>query len=65
MRCMMRPKPDQDTVDQIVDIASGKCFDWAQEAIAETMAAVAAALTIRAVTTRREIDQDEYVRKNR
>ena len=56
---MQKPTVDESTVKQIVDIATGKCFDWAQGSIAETMAAVAAQLTTTAVTIRRELDQEE------
>lgn len=50
-----RGKPEQGTVDEIVQITTGKCFDWAQGCIAETMAAVAARLTEDAVVCSREI----------
>jgi hypothetical protein len=56
---MAAPQPDQETVREIVTLTAGKCFDWAQESIAETMAAVAAELARKAVTIRYEMDQEE------
>lgn len=54
-----KPQPNPETVSSIVDIATSKCFDWAQSdgtgAIAETMAAVAAALTENAVALKHEL----------
>lgn len=56
---MTKPTPDQETVDEIVDLAIGKCFDWAQGSIAETVAAVAAELTVKAVTIKHEMTGEE------
>lgn len=53
------PEVNQETVDAIVDIATSKCFDWAQGSIAETMAAVAADLTIKAVDIKHEVIQED------
>lgn len=50
-----KPIPDPNVVDSIVDICVGKCFDWAQGSIAETMAAVAARLPEKAVGIKHEI----------
>lgn len=55
---MQKPVPDPDTVAQIVDLATGKCFDWAQGSIAETMAAVAAQLTTDAVNLKHELMEE-------
>jgi len=52
-------KADAQTVEAIVDLATGKCFDWAQGAIAETMAEVAASLTVKAVTIKHEIATED------
>lgn len=52
---MERPTPDPETVEQIVEIATGKCFDWAQDSIAETMALVAAILAGKSVAIKHEL----------
>ena len=52
-------KADPETVQEIVRITTGKCFDWAQGAIAETMAAVAAELAVTAVSVKHEIATEE------
>lgn len=54
------PEADPATVATIVDIATAKCFDWGQGAIAETMAAVAAELTKTAVIISRETTEENY-----
>lgn len=55
----LHPEPNQETVQQIVGLATSKCFDWAQGAIPETMAAVAAQLAKSAVVTQREITKQD------
>lgn len=54
-----KPQPDEATVDQITDLAVGKCFDWAQGCIAETMAAVAGELAIKAIAIKHELMEDD------
>lgn len=56
---MEYPKTDRETVQQITDLASGKCFDWAQGSIAETMAAVAANLATLSVAIKHETMMEE------
>lgn len=48
-------KADPETVDTIVDLTTSKCFDWAQGAIPETMAEVAARLAVNAVALQYEV----------